>query len=368
MENAYEMYTKYLYNKAGSEGIPFSGTFEITSRCNLDCRMCYIHKRINDKKALGMEKDTAYWLNLADECVKAGTMIMLITGGEPLVREDFKEIYSYCKSKGMVVSLNSNATLIDDDMVEFFKNDPPSRINITLYGASRETYGRLCGDPTAYDKVIHAIKTLKEAGVLIKINYSVTPYNIDDADKIFEFVKEMNLALQVAYYMYPPIRACEMGCFKSVRLTPDEAARFKVKYDKARYEDEGLKIKWRNELNRIVADKEIEEIKEPEKIMCHAGYSSFWITWDGKMRPCGMMTYPDISFKQGNFLDGWKELKKSREEIFFPKKCSTCGKRDVCDSCPAVCYAENKDFEKEPEFMCELTDAYIGLIQSELNE
>ena len=102
--------------------------------------------------------------------------------------------------------------------------------------------------------------------------------------------------------------------------------------------------------------------------MCQAGYSSFWITWDGKMRPCGMMTYPDISFEQGNFLDGWEKLKKSREEIFIPKKCSACGKRDVCDSCPAVCYAENNDFEKEPEFMCELADDYIRLIQSELNE
>ena len=363
MKNAYEMYTQYLYNKAGNEGIPFSGTFEITSRCNLDCRMCYIHKRVNDKKALEAEKDTAYWLNLADECVKAGTMIMLITGGEPLVRDDFKEIYKYCKSKGMVVSLNSNATLIDDEMVEFFKNDPPSRINITLYGASRQTYGKLCGDPDAYDKVIHAIKALTEAGILVKINYSVTPYNVDDADKIFAFVKEMNLALQVAYYMYPPIRACEMGCFKSVRLTPKEAAEFKVKYDKARYEDEGLKIKWTNELASVKEDQNMADIKESEKISCQAGFSSYWITWDGKLRPCGMMTYPDVSFEPDKFLEGWEELKKSRENIFVPKKCTACGKKELCDSCPAVCYAENEEFTKEPEFMCELVDEYLKLLK-----
>ena len=97
----------------------------------------------------------------------------------------------------MMVSVNSNATLIDNEMVNFFSDDPPSRINITLYGASPETYGSLCGNPSAYERVVKAILALKAAGVLVKLNFSVTPYNRQDAQKVYQFAKEHELALQV---------------------------------------------------------------------------------------------------------------------------------------------------------------------------
>ena len=92
MSSAYQIYSDYLFAKAGQQGIPLSGTFELTARCNLDCRMCYIHKRANDAMALAGERTAAQWLALAEECRTAGTLLLLLTGGEPMLRPDFREI------------------------------------------------------------------------------------------------------------------------------------------------------------------------------------------------------------------------------------------------------------------------------------
>ena len=68
MSNAYQIYSDYLFAKADERGIPLSGTFELTPRCNLDCRMCYIHKRANYRAVLARELDTKTWLTLAEDC------------------------------------------------------------------------------------------------------------------------------------------------------------------------------------------------------------------------------------------------------------------------------------------------------------
>ena len=126
MKNPYELYNSFLFAKAGDRGIPLSGTFELTSRCNLDCKMCYIHKRANDRNAIRGELSTAQWLALAEECCKAGTLHLLLTGGEPTLRPDFKEIYTQCRNMGMMVSVNSNATLMDEKMMDFLRPTAPA--------------------------------------------------------------------------------------------------------------------------------------------------------------------------------------------------------------------------------------------------
>ena len=363
--NGYEMFSNILFSKAGALGIPLSGTFELTSRCNLDCKMCYIHKRANDAHARSLEMSTRQWLDLAKECQQAGMLHLLLTGGEPTVRSDFKEIYTACRNLGIMVSINSNATLINDDMVAFLAANPPSRINITLYGASAETYERLCGDGSAYDRVIHAILALQKAGVLVKLNYSVTQYNRQDGDAIYAFAKEHGLVIQAATYMFPPVRACEQGCFLTDRMTPEEAAAEQIKYDRSRIPPEYLEQVWRDKLSGIRVPDPNDECQElpTERIKCRAGHSTFWVTWDGKMRPCGMMTVPSADIREMGFAAAWQEIRRAREEIFIPAKCTTCEISNACDACPALCYAETESFTEVPTYMCEKTKAYLKLIE-----
>ena len=361
----YQIYSDRLFALAGARGIPLSGTFELTSRCNLDCRMCYIHRRANDRAALAGESSAAQWLALAKECADAGMLNLLLTGGEPTVRPDFREIYTGCKRLGLMVSVNSNATLIDESMMDFLAADPPARINITLYGASPETYERLCGDGTAYERAVRAILGLQRRGVLVKLNYSVTQYNRQDGQAIYAFAREHGLPIQAATYMFPPVRACEQGCFLTDRMTPRESAEAQIEYDRFRLTPEALERRWQDQLRGIRVpdpDSECQELPT-ERIKCRAGYSTFWVTWDGKMRPCGMMTEPDIDLKRLGFRSAWEQLRKAREEIFVPAKCTSCPMANACDACPALCHAETGSFTGVPAYMCEKTKAYLELAE-----
>lgn len=368
--NAYQMYSQLLFSKAGTRGIPLSGTFELTSRCNFDCKMCYIHRRAHDSAALSAEKNAKWWLSLAEECCKEGMLLLLITGGEPLLRPDFREIYEGCRKQGLMVSINTNGSLLDKKMVDFLAKDPPARVNLTLYGASRETYGALCGQPEAYDRVIHAILALKEAGVLLKLNYSITPQNRHDAQKIYAFARQHELALQAASYMFPPVRACEQGSCTSERLTPQQAALEKMNYDRSRFSPEELRERWEKLLDgKNVPDPQQECQELPtERIRCRAGSCTFWTTWDGKLRPCGMMTQPEAELVPGDFHAAWQRIRTLREEIMVPAKCTACKMRNACDQCPALCWAETGSFTGVPDYMCQETEHFLRLIREELGK
>ena len=349
MSNAYQIYSNYLFAKAGSQGIPLSGTFELTARCNLNCRMCYIHKRANDAMARAGERTAAQWLDLAKACQEAGTLLLLLTGGEPFLRPDFREIYTGCRRLGLMVSVNSNGTLIDEETIRFLAANPPARINITLYGASPETYGALCGDPSAYERVVEAILGLQAAGVLVKLNFSVTPYNHQDLEAAYRFASEHGLRIQAASYMFPPVRACEHGCFQADRMTPEESAAMQLRYDELRFSPEDLRRRFEELLagSRVPdPDRECQEL--------HAE----------RMRPCGMMTEPSESLAEQSFQSAWKKIRAAREEIMVPPACSGCSMRSACDQCSAVCYAETGAFTCVPSYMCGRTRAYLDLART----
>ena len=370
MANTYEIYSELLFAKAGSKGIPLSGTFELTSRCNLDCRMCYIHKRANDASARRKEKTADQWLSLARECRDAGMLLLLLTGGEPFLRPDFREIYAGCRKLGLLVSINTNGTLITPEMMDFLEKDPPARMNITLYGASPETYGALCGNPSAFEKAKNTILELKKRGIFVKLNFSMTQYNCGDLEAVFEFAKENLLPIQVATYMFPPSRACEQGNCQAERMTPLQSAEGQMRYDCLRYTKEELKEKLTAALNGASYGKPTQECQElpSEHMNCRAGVSTFWVTWDGQLRICGMMDGPGVRLLPGKFPDAWKEVQKYRKEILVPAKCTACSMREFCDPCAAVCRGETGSFTGTPEYMCQRTQEYLKMAEKVLEE
>lgn len=117
-------------------------------------------------------------------------LFLLLTGGEPLIRPDFRYILSELKKMGIMVSINSNASLIDKDMLDFFRHEPPFRFNITLYGASGAAYERLCGS-NAFDRVLANIRALKDIGIGVKLNVSLTQYNAADMQGVYEIAESL---------------------------------------------------------------------------------------------------------------------------------------------------------------------------------
>lgn len=355
----------YLHARACAKGIPLAGNFELTPRCNFNCRMCYVHLDPEEQQRRGTELTADEWLAIAEAARSQGMLFLLLTGGEPLVRTDFAYLFTELKKMGLMVSINSNASLIDADWLDFFRHEPPSRFNITLYGSSDETYERLCGR-AMFERVVKNIRALKALGIDVKLNASMTPYNVDDMDGIYAIATELGTPVQMASYMFPPVRRDEQltGC--NDRFTCREAAACSVHWDRLRFTDEAFRQRAEAMKAGIRAmDSDVCEGTPGEKMACRAGRSSFWINWRGDMTPCGMMLQPEVSARALGFVRAWEETKAAAAQIRLPSACAQCRYQHMCHACAAMCVTETGAFDRKPEYVCGMTEATAELTQAE---
>ena len=353
--------TEYLHAKAAKMGIPLSGTFELTPCCNMACKMCYVRMTKTEQESISPLRTAKEWLELGQTARDSGLLYLLLTGGEPFLRPDFKEIFQGLHRMGLILSINSNGTLIDEDTVVWLKETPPTRVNITLYGASNETYARLCGNPQGYDQAVRGIRMLRKAGISVRINCSLTPYNAAELEGIYAFANQEGLLVQASGYMFPPLRRDESMVGTNERFTPQEAA-----YQSARIacmmngEDWYLE-RMKHELPPIPGESDDcpDVGAEGEGIRCRAGKCSFWVTWNGGFMPCGMLPSNDAPnvFDIG-FEEAWNQTKACAAAIRLPAKCASCAARDNCKACAAMVFTETGNYHTVPEYRCEMTKAY----------
>ena len=191
--------SRRLWAKAGAERIPLTGAFELLPICNFACKMCYVRKSRAEVEKAGGLMDGKRWLEIAKDAAKCGLLFPLLTGGEPFLYEDFQEVFAGMQDLGMQVSINSNASLIDQNMARWLGRHTPTRINITLYGASEETYQKLCGNGESFLKVKNAVRWLKQYGVPIKLNASITPQNVQDLESMISYAKECQIPIRLTH-------------------------------------------------------------------------------------------------------------------------------------------------------------------------
>lgn len=319
----------HLHARGGRLGLPIAGTFELTARCNFHCPMCYVHLSQEQIDSRGRELTAAEWIALARQAADRGMVFALLTGGEPFVRKDFFEIYHAMKDMGLMVSINSNGSMLSGDIRRRLLEDPPFRINISLYGGCRETYRNMCGQDV-FDQVTENIRSLKEAGVDVRLNLSVTPWNRQDLQKICAIAEQLQVPVKAASYMYPPIRVNGAQYGAGARLTPREAAQCTVEWDLLRFTPEEFAARARN-MRALAATEPAECGADPESgVSCRAGSSSFWMTWDGRMLPCGMMPFPEAHPLETGFEAAWQEIRTQTAQIRLPARCAACDKRQVC--------------------------------------
>lgn len=351
--------TKHLNAKAYQMRIPLNGTFELSPVCNFSCKMCYVRKtqkEVNQSPRKILTLDD--WRRIALEAREAGLLELLLTGGEPLLWPDFWTLYEELAQMGLILSINTNGSLIDEAAITRFKKYPPQRINITLYGASDETYYRLCGVKGVFTKVDRAIRGLMDAGITVKLNCSLTPENAKDLDWIVAYAKERKTVLTVGTYMFPPIRRDPTMTGVNERFTPEEAAAHQIRYLQLQRGDS----RFQGYLKGIVdgyADPpglEVDCIDPVDgKLRCRAGKASFWITWDGWMTPCGMMPEPKADLKELTFSQCWKTITDETDALRLSGVCEKCENRNICHPCAAIAYAETGSTSGIPTYMCRTT-------------
>lgn len=365
--------TEYLHRKATQARIPLSGTFELTPVCNMSCKMCYVRMSRREQEAIQPLRTAQEWLDLAASAKRAGMLYLLLTGGEPFLHPQFREILTGLQQMGFVISINSNATMIDEQTVEWLKSAPPTRINITLYGASDETYQRLCGNSKGFSQVTKAIRLLRDAGITVKLNCSITPYNASDLEDIFAYARSEKLVVQATSYMFPPLRRDPTSVGRNDRLSPEEAAYYAVKVEALSNGVDAFLSRSDEDQQPLPTQTDDNCDTCGEKIRCRAGKCSFWVTWQGQFMPCGMLPSDDeCNVFESGFDAAWQKAMEVSERIRLPSQCGVCTLRDSCKACAAMVMTESGSFDKIPEYRCQMAhcirDARIKLKKELLSQ
>lgn len=362
--------TDFLMNKASLLRLPVSGTFELTPMCNFSCKMCYVRKTKQDVAAHNRKMMRAEdWLDIANRAREHGMLYLLLTGGEPFIWPDFWNLYNELIKMGFLISINSNGSLIDDEVIRKLKENPPLRINITLYGASDETYYQLCGVKDVFSKVDQAITKLTDAGIQVKLNCSLTPSNAHDLEAMVQYAKDRKLIIQVSTYMFPPMRRDPAMIGSNERFTPHDAAFYHLR----RYQLMNSDERYESFLTQLCNDEVValgldESCIDPidGKIRCRAGNASFWVTWDGWLTPCGMMNDPKVDLYNKEFYVAWKRLVELSDQIMLTGVCHKCVNYQVCHACAAMALAETGRTEGIPIYLCQMMSEMKKIALQEL--
>lgn len=345
--------------KASKLHIPITANFELTPLCNMNCDMCYIRHSQKEQKEIQRLRTVSEWINLAERLKKRGTLFILLTGGEPLMYPDFLQLYKELKKMGFILTINTNGTLFTDEIADILANDIPRRVNVTLYGASNETYQIITGNPYGYDETLHAIQLLKDRNIPTKLNCSMVRANMEDTKAILELSEKLNLPLEYNTYMYPCSRRKNKPFPSDVRVSPIDAARWSIFIKEFQKKEHFSELK----------EKILESYKNADNITsftnamkCRAGKSSCWINWKGEMTPCVFLDSPKINIFENSFEDAWQCMQDACEAFKFPSKCSYCKYRIHCNVCAASVRWDSVDVDDSPKYLCDYMSNVIDLL------
>ena len=348
-----------LSEKAARNRVPIMSAFELLPVCNLKCKMCYVRKPMSEVKAAGGLKDAQWWLDHARQARDCGLLYPLLTGGEPFLYPELFPLLHGLGQLGLQVSINSNGTLIDRETAIRLKKDRPVRINLTLYGASEQSYQNLCGDGDGFRRMVQGVKFLKEYDIPVKFNASITPENVKDLEGMIAFAKAQNSPIQVATYMFPPIRRDSTQIGQNDRLEPEAAARARVHADFLQNDPNWFVM----QASRYGSFVPLEQIDfeacghESMGMMCRAGLCSYWVDWQGNLMNCGMYGSAAVKMEGRPFQEAWRELTDLTAQVRYCPPCTRCPNKHLCHPCIAMVSNETGGLTQRPVYMCEMNQA-----------
>ena len=353
-----------LWKNADIKRIPFSFELEITARCNNDCRHCYINLPVADAQAKENEISIGQIAAIADQAVKLGSLWCLLTGGEPLLREDFGEIYLMLKKKGLLVSVFTNACLVNDKHVELFKKYPPRNMEISVYGATAAIYETVTRRQGSYTAFRHGLDRLLQNKIKVRLKAMALRSNISGLEATAAFCRRHTKD----FYRFDPLLHLRFdgNPFRNAeiireRLTPEEISA----------------IEQSDEERSISLGKNCEQYIFPASehtdcrhlFHCGAGNSSFSVSQEGIFRPCSSLWHPECVYdlKKGTLAEAWKNLVPRVRALAsadpeFLKKCRGCPIVNLCLWCPAHAYLESGRLDAWNEYFCKVAHARAAAI------
>ncbi len=355
-----------LWERMESNRSPVSFELEITPRCGNDCVHCYINRPIHDETAKNRELSLEEIERIAGEAVELGAVWCLVTGGDPLVRKDFSEIYLTLKRKGLMTSVFTSATLLQPDHVSLFKSYPPRHLEVSVYGVTRETYERVTRKAGSFQRFRKNLDALSRAGVPIRLKTMALTSNLSEFEAISKFCRERTSGL----FRYDPMLHLRVDGdrernreIRAQRLPPEVIIALE-RSDSSRMEC----------LERGYDTYIVPEVPAGDSrrlIQCGAGINGFYVGWDGMFQLCGSLRHPDCLYdlRTGNVKYALREWVprvrgiESTDERYL-ERCHRCPIVNLCAWCPAHAYLETGRLDRPVNYFCEVAHARAAMLKA----
>ena len=348
-----------LWDKLRSKRIPFSFDIEITARCNCNCRHCYIGVPAQDRQAKAAELAADQIDDIAAQAVSLGAIWCLISGGEPLLRPDFEDIYLRLKRRGLLVSVFTNATLISAAHIALFKKYPPRDIEVTVYGVTRTTYERVTQTPGSFDRFERGLDLLLQSGVKARLKAMAVQSNFHEQAAIAAFCRQRTKD----YFRFDPQlhlrfdrNEARNALIRAERLEPEQILALETA-DAQRLE--ALKNNCKTLINHDFCHIGCNHL-----FHCGAGNGSFYVSPDGTFRLCSSLWAPAAVYdlRRGSLTEAWndfvpqvRQLRSDRRPFF--DTCRVCPLINLCLWCPANAYLETGELDGATPYFCQVAKA-----------
>ena len=359
-----EEYLQRLRMKIAEKRIPYTGSIELTHRCNLKCMHCYLGDQCTIGKESAGELNTESWIELIDQLAAAQCLDLLLTGGEPMLRKDFTKIYAHAKSRGMMVTVFSNATRITSEVRDVFSDLPPFLVEVSIYGARASTHDRITQVKGSHAACMKGIQSLLKSGVRVGLKTVLMSLNQHEYSDMEAFARKLNVPWRLDSAVFPCLPNSDSGgqpnrCSLftmdgnrtaaakaplSLRVDPQEAVALELT-DPTRIQ------MMRDTLVKMSGRKMSEKL-----YTCGAGLTGFHIDPYGYLQPCMMTTGYRQKLVGSTFEKAWRDIGRVRD-VPSPAgyACSACDKLSICSGCPALFDLENGAAGMKSEYICALT-------------
>jgi len=328
--------------------LPIQGTLETTFRCNLNCVHCYVNEPAGATEVRERELSLSRLQALIDEVVDAGCLSLLLTGGEVLVRPDFPELYLYAIGKGLRVTIFTNGTLVTEAIADLLDRHRPLMVEISLYGATRETYERVTRVPGSFAKCLQGIDRLRARGIPLELKTMAMTWNLDEIDAMREMARARGLEFKHDGLLNPRID-CGASRNGELQLRPDQVVALDLR--------DPERVRRLREVCNEALQAGAPAAPEEYVYGCGAGRNSFTVDPYGRLQMCQLSRRAHFDLRSAPFAGGWNGLFPMLRERRWQSNsvCRSCSLISLCGSCPGAAELEHGDVEAMVAGFCEIT-------------
>lgn len=328
--------------------------WELTARCNLACRHCRAEA---SEEAEAGELTTAELVRAATDIRAAGDPILVLTGGEPLLRPDFFTVAETCVERFSRVALASNGTLVDEGLARRIVETGIQRVSVSLDGADARTHDQFRGQTGSFDAALRGYEALRRAGMSMQINATLTRHNESQLADLLE------LALRLKADAFHLFMLVPVGCGAEIEVAQRLGA---ARSERALHWlfERSIELRGRLHIKATCAPQYYRIMHEERRRRgmaappggqgmeavtrgCLAGSSVCFVSRTGDVQPCGYLPLPVGNLRQAAFADIWREsevFQALRDPARLHGTCGACGYRSLCQGCRARAFAETGDY------------------------